>query len=53
MTQRKTMVVDRPAGNRRLDAAGLSALRAELDQFWNRTLAAYKAAVERTTEETA
>jgi DNA-binding transcriptional ArsR family regulator len=48
------LVVDRPAGNRRiyqLDPDGVDALRAYLDQFWNRALAAYKAAVEQATEE--
>jgi DNA-binding transcriptional ArsR family regulator len=48
------LVVDRPAGNRRiyqLDADGVGALRAELDRFWSRALAAYKAAVEQSTEE--
>ena len=48
------LVVDRPAGNRRiyqLAPDGVGALRAELDRFWNRALAAYKAVVEQTTEE--
>ena len=48
------LVVDRPAGNRRiyqLDPDGVGALRAYLDQFWNRALTAYKAAVEQDTEE--
>jgi DNA-binding transcriptional ArsR family regulator len=43
------MVLDRPAGTRRiyqLDPAGISAMRAYLDQFWNTALAAYKVAVE-------
>ena len=43
------LVVDRAAGNRRiyhLDPDGLAALRAYLDRFWNRSLAAYKRAVE-------
>jgi DNA-binding transcriptional ArsR family regulator len=43
------LVTDRRAGNRRiyrLDPDGVGALRAYLDQFWNRSLAAYKAAVE-------
>jgi DNA-binding transcriptional ArsR family regulator len=43
------LVVDRPVGNRRiyqLDAAGLRALRAELEQFWDKALVAYKATVE-------
>jgi DNA-binding transcriptional ArsR family regulator len=48
------LVVDRPAGNRRiyqLDPGGVGALRADLDRFWNKALAAYKAAVEQPTEE--
>ncbi|HEX5558989.1 MAG TPA: metalloregulator ArsR/SmtB family transcription factor [Gaiellales bacterium] len=43
------LVVDRKAGKRRIyrvDPAGLAQLRAELDGFWTKTLAAYKAAVE-------
>ena len=48
------LVVDRPAGNRRiyqLDPAGVGALRAYLDQFWSRALVAYKAAAEQPTKE--
>jgi DNA-binding transcriptional ArsR family regulator len=48
------LVIDRPAGNRRiyqLNPGGVGALRAYLDQFWNQALAAYKAAVEQSTEE--
>ena len=48
------LVVDRPAGTRRsyqLDPDGVAALRADLDRFWSSALAAYKAAVERDTEE--
>jgi DNA-binding transcriptional ArsR family regulator len=48
------LVVDRRAGNRRiyqLDLDGIGALRAQLDRFWSRALAAYKAAVEQNTEE--
>src|SRR5436305_4403782 len=43
------LVVDRPAGTRRIyavDPAGVEALRGYLDQFWSKTLAAYKAVVE-------
>jgi hypothetical protein len=43
-----------PAGTRRiyhLDPDGVGALRAYLDQFWNRSLAAYKVAVERHEED--
>jgi DNA-binding transcriptional ArsR family regulator len=48
------LVIDRPAGTRRiyqLDPAGVGALRAYLDQFWAKALAAYKEAVEQATEE--
>jgi DNA-binding transcriptional ArsR family regulator len=48
------LVVDRPAGNRRiyqLEPDGLAALRAELDRFWTDALAAYKAIAEQPTEE--
>ncbi len=43
------LVVDRAAGNRRIygvDPEGLEALRSYLDGFWNRSLTAFKAAVE-------
>ena len=48
------LVIDQPAGTRRiyqLDPDGVGALRAYLDQFWNRSLAAYKVAVERHEED--
>ena len=48
------LVTDRPAGTRRIyavDPDGLAALRAYLDQFWTKTLIAYKAVVEQTDEE--
>ena len=48
------LVVDRPAGNRRiyrLDPTGVEALRAQLDSFWNQALATYKALAEQTEEE--
>jgi DNA-binding transcriptional ArsR family regulator len=48
------LVVDRPAGNRRiyqLDPDGVGALRTQLDGFWNKALAAYKEAVEQESEE--
>jgi DNA-binding transcriptional ArsR family regulator len=48
------LAIDRPAGNRRiyrLDPDGVGALRAYLDQFWNRALTAFKAAVEQEDEE--
>ncbi len=49
------LVTDRPAGNRRIysvDPAGVGALRAYLDQFWNQSLTAFKAAAEQEDEET-
>lgn len=49
------LVIDRPAGNRRiyeLDTTGVGALRAYLDEFWTKALSRYKAAAERTDEET-
>ncbi len=48
------LVIDRPVGNRRiyqLDPDGVGALRAYLDQFWNRSLTAFKAAVEQPEED--
>jgi DNA-binding transcriptional ArsR family regulator len=48
------LVIDRPVGARRiyqLDPDGVGDLRAYLDQFWSRALAAYKEAVERRDEE--
>jgi DNA-binding transcriptional ArsR family regulator len=48
------LVVDRPVGNRRiyqLDPEGVGALRAELERFWSKALAAYKQIVEQDTEE--
>ena len=43
------LVTDRRVGNRRLyrvDPDGVDALRAYLDKFWNRSLAAFKAAAD-------
>jgi len=48
------LVVDRPVGTRRiyqLDPGGLEALRAQLDAFWTKALASYKAVAEQRTEE--
>ena len=48
------LVVDRPVGNRRvyqLDPDGVGALRAQLDGFWTKALAAFKAAAEQPTKE--
>jgi DNA-binding transcriptional ArsR family regulator len=49
------LVLDQPAGTRRIyrvDPDGLAALRADLERFWGKALAAYKAVVEQPTEET-
>lgn len=49
------LVTDTRAGKQRIyrvDPDGLAALRAELDRFWSKTLAAFKAAVEQSTKET-
>ena len=43
------LVIDIRAGKQRIyqvDPEGLAALRAELDLFWNKTLAAFKSVVE-------
>ena len=48
------LVLDRPVGTRRIyrvDPDGVGALRADLDRFWSKSLAAYKEAVEQPTEE--
>ena len=48
------LVVDQRAGKQRIyqvDPDGLTALRAELDRFWTKTLAAYKTVVEQPTKE--
>jgi DNA-binding transcriptional ArsR family regulator len=48
------LVVDQPVGTRRIyrvDQDGLAALRADLERFWGRTLAAYKTAVEQSAKE--
>jgi DNA-binding transcriptional ArsR family regulator len=48
------LVLDRRAGTRRiyqLNPDGIGALRAYLDEFWSRALAAYKEVVEQRTEE--
>ena len=48
------LVIDRQIGTRRLyqlNPEGVGALRAYLDRFWERSLAAFKQAVEQTTEE--
>lgn len=43
------LVVDRPAGNRRiydLNPTGVEAMRAYFDRFWDRALASFKRAAE-------
>jgi DNA-binding transcriptional ArsR family regulator len=48
------LVIDRQEGTRRLyqlNPEGVGALRAYFDQFWNRSLAAFKQAVERENKE--
>jgi DNA-binding transcriptional ArsR family regulator len=48
------LVVDQPVGTRRIyrvEPDGLAALRADLERFWGKALAGYKAAVEQPTEE--
>jgi len=48
------LVGDRQAGKHRIyhvDPDGLAALRAELDRFWTKTVAASKAVVERPNKE--
>src|SRR6266702_3864986 len=47
------LVVDKRAGKQRIyqvDPDGLAVLRAELDRFWTKTLAAYKTVVEQPTQ---
>jgi DNA-binding transcriptional ArsR family regulator len=48
------LVVDERSGNRRIyrvDPDGIGALRADLEQFWAKTLATYKQVVEKSMEE--
>jgi DNA-binding transcriptional ArsR family regulator len=48
------LVVDERSGNRRIyrvDPHGIRALRADLEEFWAKTLTAYKEVVERSMEE--
>jgi DNA-binding transcriptional ArsR family regulator len=48
------LVVDQPVGTRRIyrvNPDGLAALRADLERFWGKALAAYKAVVEQPSEE--
>jgi DNA-binding transcriptional ArsR family regulator len=48
------LVTDQAIGTRRVyrvDPDGLAALRADLERFWGKTLAAYKTAIEQPTKE--
>jgi DNA-binding transcriptional ArsR family regulator len=48
------LVADQPVGTRRIyraDPDGLATLRTDLDRFWGKALAAYKAIVEQSSEE--
>ena len=48
------LVIDQPVGTRRIyrvDHDGLAALRADLERFWGKALAAYKLAIEQPIEE--
>jgi DNA-binding transcriptional ArsR family regulator len=48
------LVTDHAAGNRRIyrvDPDGLAAVRDQLDRFWRKALAAYKATAEQTSQE--
>ena len=48
------LVVDQPVGTRRVyrvEPDGLAELRADLERFWGKALAAYKVAVEQPTKE--
>ena len=48
------LVVDQAVGNRRIyrvDPDGLAGVRDQLERFWTKALAAYKATVEQTSEE--
>jgi DNA-binding transcriptional ArsR family regulator len=48
------LVLDQPAGTRRIyrvAPAGLAALRADLERFWGKAMATYKAVVEESAKE--
>jgi DNA-binding transcriptional ArsR family regulator len=48
------LVIDQAVGNRRIyrvDPDGLAGVRDQLERFWTKALAAYKATVEQTSEE--
>ena len=47
-------MIDQPVGNRRIyqvDPEALAELRARIDRFWERAMAAYKVTVEQEDEE--
>ena len=49
------LVIDRPVGRQRIyqvDPDGLAVLRGDLERFWGKTLAGYKATVEQPREDT-
>jgi DNA-binding transcriptional ArsR family regulator len=48
------LVIDQAVGNRRIyrvDPDGLAALRDQIDRFWGKALAAYKAVVDESNQE--
>ena len=48
------LVIDQAVGNRRIyhvDPDGLAGVRDQLERFWTKALAAYKATVEQSSEE--
>ena len=50
------LVIDRPAGNRRIyhaDPEGVAGLRSQLDRFWSQALATFKEVVEQDNKEVA
>jgi DNA-binding transcriptional ArsR family regulator len=50
------LVIDRPAGNRRIyhaDPEGVAALRSQLDRFWSQALTTFKEVAEQDDEEVA
>ena len=54
MLKNAGLVAGQQAGKHRIyrvDLDGLAGLRADLDRFWNKTLAAYKAVVEQPAKE--
>ena len=48
------LVIDRPAGNRRIyhaDPEGVAAMRSQLDRFWSQALATFEQVVDHDTKE--